>query len=627
MALKKIPFRPGIVKETTNYANEGGWFDGDKIRFRAGLPESIGGWKQGVKGLFKGSCRSMHDWVSLDKNRFLALGTHLKFYILWGSTFYDITPIRAPLADIEIDDPFQTQGVESSILIVHDQDHNATKDDFVTFSGATGFDAFTPEMLNREHQVVQVLDTHHYTIDVGTPSLAAGVSGGGPDVWVEYQISTGLDFAVPGTGWGAGPWGGSPLEGETHPPPPKPEWVGWGESYTFESVDLMPFSQIRLWSQDNFGEDLFFCAYEGPIYCWNRTGGLETRAVLLANVPGAQEVPRVATVVLMSEADRHVVALGCSPGALDILDPMLVRWSDQEHWEEWRPMPSTSAGELRLSSGSRIVTGLRTRQEILIWTDKNLHSMRFIGMPYVFSIVLINEAVSIISPNAAVNAGGRVFWMDRNGFYSYTGQVDELPCTVRDYVFSDFNFGQQAKVHGGHNRNFQEVIWFYPSKASQEVDRYAIYNYVENVWSIGTLERTCWLDIGWSAYPMATAQGRLYFHEYGFNAGEDPMPAWVQSSDVDLDDGDSFMFVRKLIPDVHFRGDAQEQALGLTLKMRSAPGGSYVNDARYQVTPLTRTCWMRARGRQVALRAESNSLGTAWRLGVQRFDLQPDGKR
>jgi len=652
MALQKITIRPGIVKEATNYASGGGWFDGDKVRFRAGLPESIGGWKRVLNEKFKGSCRSIHDWVSLDKNRYLGLGTHLKFYILWGARYYDITPLRAqqPVAAVAAN-PFETRGDGKTTLLVHHPDNGSTLNDFVKFDDALGFpppdDMYTGEdvpaggadVLNREYQIIEILNKDTYVIDTGVPAVSEGVRGGGANVKAVYQIASGIDVAVPGTGWGVPPWGGGEKESEI-PPHLNPDGsaaIGWGATYVSKLQDFVPYQQIRLWSQDNFGEDLFFCVRNGPIYYWNRTLGVTSRGVELKDIDDVDNPagtvkapPQLASVILMSENDRHLVAIGTNEiypaGAIE-LDPLLVRWSSQENPYDWEPRRNNTAGSYRLSSGSAIIGALRTRQETLIWSDRNLHSMRFIGLPYVFSFNLVAEAVSMISPNAAVNASGRVWWMDRAGFFVYTGQLAELPCSVRDYVFSDFNFSQGFKVYAGHNYNFQEVIWFYPSAGSDEVDRYVLYQYVDGIWSIGQLERTSWVDPGWSSYPVATSDGYLYFHEYGDDADDEPLRPWIQSSDIDLDGGEKFVFIRKMIPDVHFRGKGAKPAVGVTLKTRRAPGDFYKNEDMAQVTPATRTCWVRARGRQLSLRIQSESNGTGWRWGHPRLDMQPDGKR
>lgn len=610
MALEKVQFRPGIVRDTTNYTNEGGWFDGDMVRFRLGQPEKIGGWRKAVDGTFLGSCRALHEWMALDQNRFLALGTHLKYYILWGSAYYDITPIRSTAGPLT-DPPFTTVGVSS--LIVHHINHGATGNDFVTISGATAFDVYTVADLNREFQILEILGPNDYRIDTGKVSTTAGATGGGAAVHVEYQIYTGLDIAVPGTGYGAGPYG-TP--------------IGWGEGYDVTGTN-MPYNQIRLWAQDNYGEDLVFNIRGGAIYYWARTTGVTQRGVPLEDMPGANEAPRWAFEVLISEGDRHVVAAGTNPLGEDYLDPLLVRWSSQENALDWEPRRDNTAGDYRLSSGSAIAGALRTRQEILLWTEKNLQSMRFVGAPYVFGFNLIAENVSVLSPTAMINAGGVVYWMDRGRFYAYTGQVQELPCPINDYIFSDFNMSQRMKVTVGHNHNFHEVIWFYPTEESEEVDRYALYNYVEQVWSFGQLERTAWLDLVFGgSYPIATKDGQLYNHEIGDDADGEPLPAWIESSDTCVGSGDHFLFIKRVIPDVHFRGDGSLQTVGITLKTRRAPGDLFQEPmARMQVDPHTRECHVRIRGREFAVRVESDALGTGWRLGTLRVDMQQDGRR
>lgn len=654
MPLTKIQFRPGINRESTSYAAEGGWFDCDKVRFRAGMPEKIGGWQRATAQKFLGSCRSMHEWAALDSNSFLSLGTHLKFYVMWGSSYYDITPIRVLRADMP-DNPFTT-AAESGFLVVHHPDHLATIGDFVVFEGATAaFDPFpsnpdphptyTAAVLNREYQITEIVDNDHYKIYTGIPSEAAGMPAGGMGgtlAVATYQIHTGLDVAVPGTGWGAPPWGGLPLaEGGGDPVPPNPTAPphkgGWGMPYyVFQEEGSVPTNQIRLWAQDNFGEDLLFNIRGGAVFYWKRTSGVNSRAVELKDVVpplgvtvNEDWIPRWAFETLVSEVDRHAIAVGTNDVLQDFLDPMLIRWSTAENVLDWEPRRNNSAGSLRLSSGSRLRGVLRTRQEILIWTDKNLQSMRFIGSPYWFGLNLIAENVSTLCPSAAINAGGRVFWMDRNGFYTYAGQVQELPCTVRDYVFSDFNIGQSWKVTAGHNHNFQEVTWFYPTADSQENNRYVMYNYVENAWSYGTLTRTCWLDQVWAdSFPVATGKdGVLYHHEKGDDDGDDPMGAWVESTDVTIQDGDRYMFIRRLVPDFAFRGSSDRQAVGVSVRMRQAPGAFFTTEVRASVNPYTKYNWIRARGRQMVVRIESSEKGTGWRAGALRFEMQADGKR
>ena len=484
-------------------------------------------------------------------------------------------------------------------------------------------------MLNREFQIVDVIDVDHYRINTGVYGETAGIpsgGGGGGPVLATYQIHTGLDIAVPGTGWGASPWGGGKS-------PTDPTAIGWGMPYHITEVEgSVPYNQIRLWSQDNFGEDLLFNIRSGAIYYWKRTTGVLNPAVELYTLAGAPDpawTPRYAFEIMVSEVDRHVVVIGTNDWGQDFMDPMLVRWSDAENVIDWEPRRNNSAGGQRLSSGSRLRGALRTRQEILIWTDKNLQSMRFIGAPYWFGFNLIAENVSMLAPNAAINASGRVFWMDRNGFYVYAGQVQELPCTVRDYVFHNFNTAQSWKVVAGHNHNFQEVIWFYPTADSTECNRYVVYNYLEGVWYYGALPRTCWMDlVRADSFPVSTApDGYLYHHEVGEDADTEPMAAWIESSDLDLGDGDRYMFCRRIIPDIVFRGSAEAQSVGLSMRMRHAPGDEFVVEERKEVHPWTKYLWTRARGRQMSIRIESTGYGVSWRAGAQRFELQPDGRR
>ena len=631
--IQKIQFRPGVVRELTNYANAGGWFDADKVRFRAGYPEKIGGWAAVTREPFDGICRFLHQWSSVETDRYVGLGTSTKLYILWGNAYYDITPVRAVIA-------VQPNGMctylAPNLLKVNVQLHGMTlPGDAVTFSGVTGnVDVFTPAELNREMKVVTILDIHNFVVAVPSSKVitAIGICGGGSTMSASFQVPVGLDSAVVGTGWGIPPWGGGNNLIDSA------KWSGWGMGFDPRILSPVGFdvNQIRLWDLDNFGEDLVANIRNGPIYYWHEDLGVTVAAVPLnqpITVGGIDFVPNLvpsyAAQVLVSPNDRHLIALGCDDIGGTVPDPLLVRWSTEEDAYQWEPRRDTSAGGQRLSLGSYIINGLRTRQEILIWTDLGLWSMRYIGTPYVFGFDVIAEGLSIIGPNAAVNAGNMVFWMDRGIFYSYTGQVQELPCTVKDYVFSNLNFTQSYKITSGHNHSFSEVFWFYPSADSDENDRYVIYNYVDQNWSIGQLERTAWIDMGRSAYPIAASAGSrlLYYHELGTDSDGLPMPAYVESSDMDEGGGDHFLFLGRLLPDVQFRGTGETQTVGISVLKRNGALGLKDVAARVTVTPQTEQSHIRVRGRQISFRVESDHLGVGWRLGNLRADLQVDGKR
>jgi hypothetical protein len=627
--IQKLNFRPGVVRELTDYANSGGWYDADKIRFRAGFPEKIGGWEAVSRQTYQGSCRCLHQWSSVEFDRYIALGTNEKLYIYWGNNYYDITPVRAVITLGA--DPFQTDGTDT--LLVACPNHGMkTAGDFVTFSGATtSVGAITPAQLNQQYQVVSIVDANSFTI-TAPGVVGSGVHGGGPSVTATFQVPVGLDNAVVGTGWGIPPWGG---KNSTLAPA---NYSGWGSS--FNPLLLYPVgfdvSQLRLWDMDNFGEDLVANIRQGPIYYWHQATTVGQPAVPLnqaITVGGVtftpNQVPNFAAQVLVSPNDRHLIAFGCDDVGATEPDPLLVRWSNEEDAYDWEPRRDNSAGGQRLSLGSYIICALRTRQEILVWTDLGLWSMRYIGTPYIFGFDVVAEGLSIIGPNTAVNAGNLLFWMDRGIFYAYTGQVQELPCTVKDYIFSDLNYTQQYKICSGHNHSFSEVIWFYCSSASDEIDRYVIYNYVDQNWSIGQLERTAWLDMGRSAYPVAASKTShlLYYHELGDDNDGAALPAYVESSDLDQEGGDHFLFLGRMIPDVQFRGSSSSQTVGVSVLKRNAALGNKEVAARFTVTPASEQAFIRVRARQLSLRIESNDVGVGWRLGALRADLQPDGKR
>jgi hypothetical protein len=659
MPLTKLQFRPGIIREITEYSNSGGWFDCDKIRFRQGYPEKIGGWLSVVRDQIQGTCRHIHQWSSLENDRYVGLGTSSHLYILWSENYYDITPLRinpaqpaAPLAA----NPFTTGSpIGSTSMTVAIPSHGAHIGDWVNFTGATAFDVYTAAQLNAQYQVVAVPDGNTITITMPVANATANLVGGGAAVTATFLIPSGLDDAVIGMGWGIPPWNAcptvqSPPTGSVPSPNPPTcipsNWqAGWGVAWDPRQLDPVDptVNQLRLWDLDNFGEDLVANIRGGPIYYWHQAGGLSQPAVPLnqaVTVGGVTftpdfAVPATARQVLVSPNDRHLIAMGCEDinsagtGINAEADLLLIRWSTEENAYTWNPLRTNTAGGQRLSAGSYIIGAMRTASEILIWTDLGLWSQKYIGAPYVFGFEPIAEGLSIIGPNACINTGSIVTWMDRGIFYAYTGQCQELPCALKDYIFNDFNYLQGYKVYAGHNHAFSEVIWFYPSASSLENDRYVIYNYGEQLWSLGTIERTAWLDMGRASYPVASDRKnqRLYYHEYGDDDDGSPMPAWVESADIDIDGGDHYLFLSRLIPDVAFRGTAPQQSLGITILTRPAPGRSKTAVAELEVTPYTPEQYIRVRERQISFRVESEALGVSWRLGTLRTDMQPDGKR
>jgi hypothetical protein len=620
MALTKLVFRPGINRETTAYANEGGWFDGNFVRFRAGKPESIGGWTRYSRQQMLGTGRSLMTWLALDGTIFTGLGTNLKYYVIRGSGLNDITPIRETTVAGAVTFA-ATSG--SAVITVSDTNNGVLLNDFVTFSGAVSLGGnVTATILNAEHQVTRVVNSNTYEITVSVAANASDTGNGGGAVVGAYQINTGLDTSVFGTGWGTGVWSRGT----------------WGSG----STTTVPGSQLRIWSQDNFGEDLILCVQDGGIYYWDRSLGLSVRAVALEDLAGAQSAPTVAKRVIVSERDRHVLAFGCDPeGDPGVQDPLVIRFSDQENPLEWRSLPTTTAGELRIGTGSEIITAVQTKQQVIVITDTSVHAMQYIGDPFTFGIQEVSSAISIMSPNAAVAVGDVVFWMGKNEFYVYDGAVTQIPCDVKEYVFSGLNVNQVLKVYAGHLSSFSEVWWFYPGLNSPENDRYVVYNYEQRAWYYGTMPRTAWADRNILSYPAAVSpDGYVYYHENGLNDGSTNPPTalapYIESSVVDIAEGDQFMFATRVIPDLTFRNSSNEAPTAtLTIKARNFPGGAYfasdadpvVKTASSPVEQFTNELYIRLRGRSMSLRIESNQVNTAWRLGDPRIDLRTDGKK
>ena len=639
MPLSKLQFKPGVNREVTAYTNEGGWFDIDYVRFQKGFPEKIGGWQKRSSNSFLGTCRALHPWVSLNLDQYLGVGTHLKYYIDEGGYYNDVTPIRATTAAGDVTFA-ATNG--SSTITVSDTAHGAVVNDFVTFSGAVSLGGnITADVLNQEYYVTEVIDDDSYTIVARTAGTsiaditvdgqlspttvsasASDTGNGGSSVVGAYQINTGLNVGISGAGWGAGTWSRG--------------------TWSSASSDAIVTNTLRLWSHDNFGEDLLMNVRDGGIYYWDNTNGLSTRAVNITSLAGGLSVPTVAKQILVSDRDRHVIAFGCdteaSPGTQD---PLAIRFSDQESLTDWQSTATNSAGELRLGSGSEIVTALETRQQILVFTDTTLYSMQFLGPPFTFGVSSLSENITIAGPNAAIAVDDNVFWMGRTEFYVYSGSVQRLPCMVRDYVFSDLNEAQIDKVNAAINTQHSEIWWFYPSANSEEVDKYVVYNYQEQVWYYGTFGRTAWIDRGIFDFPFAAnSDGFVYEHEIGFDDGTtDPVSAinaYIQSSPIDIGDGQQFMFLTRMIPDVDFKDStALLPDVDITLDVKNAPDGTYVSsqtDAFVKtqaasVDARTEQLYFRLRGRQMRFKISSNELGVDWRLGSPRLDIRPDGRR
>lgn len=614
MPLQALQFRPGIVRETTRYANEGGWFDCDKIRFVQGLPETIGGWTTFIEGEFLGTCRAIYSWSDLT-GRFLAgFGTTYKYYVYDGTALNDITPIRETTAAGDV--TFSaTNG--SSELTVSDTSHGAVLDDFVTFSGAVSLGGnVTADELNKEFQITSIIDNNTYTVELAVTANASDTGNGGGSVVGEYQINVGLNDATSGTGWGTDPWGDG----------------GWGEA----SDTAIATATLRLWSHDNFGEDLIFNVRDGGVYYWDRSIGVATRAIALSDLSGANLAPTVASFVMVSDQDRHVIAFGADPeDNIGTQDPLLIRFSDQENAAEWQTRTTNTAGSLRVSSGSRILSAVQTKREIAVFTDVALHSMQFLGPPFTFGLQEISRNTQLISQNAAVGANDQVYWMSRERFMVYDGTVRELACTVREYVFDRLNQNQRDKIYGTHMPRFNEVWWLYPN--GEECDSYVIYNYAEDLWYYGSLDRTAMSDRGLFGYPIATATDQhIYYHEFGLNDGSQNPPvginAFIESSGQDIGDGEQYVFASRIIPDLTFRDSSQNGTVNMTVTARDYPGASNSQSYSTEVTRAGETnftdqVFIRLRGRSFAMRFESNDTGTAWRIGKPRIDIRTDGRR
>jgi hypothetical protein len=615
MPLKKLTLKPGVNKENTRYANEeNGWYECDKVRFRQGTPEKIGGWQRISANTFLGVCRSLWNWVTLGGLNLLGVGTNLKFYIERGGTYYDITPIRATTTLGT--NPFTGNG--TTTVTVTASAHGAVTGDFVTFSGVTGTYA---SVLNAQFQIT-VVNINSYTIT--TSSIVAAGATGGSAVSAAYQINVGPEFVAPLVGWGAGTWGAGT----------------WGTGGTSNS-------SLRLWSQSNFGEDLVFGPRGGAMYYWDATSGVGTRAVELSTLAGASGVPTVQNFIFVSDINRFVFAFGCNDYGSAVQDPMLIRWSAQESAVNWTPAATNQAGSLRLSHGSELVSAIQTRQELVVFTDSALYSLQYNGSELVWGAQLLGDNLSIVGQNAVAVGSGVVYWMGVDKFYAYDGRVQTLPCDLRRYVFQDFNQTQAQQVFAGTNEGFNEVWWFYCSANSTTVDRYVVFNYLEKIWYYGAMARTAWLDSGLQDYPIAaTYANNIVQHENGVDDNTTGTPtaieAYIESSEFDIEDGQHFGFVWRMLPDVTFTGStAQNPSAVMTLipmkgsgsgfnDPRSEGGSDSASVTRTETVPIeefTNIVYIRVRGRQMIMKMASTGLGVTWQLGHPRIDVRMDGRR
>ena len=652
MPLQKLQLRSGVNRESTTLSNEGTWFEMDKVRFRSGYPEKIGGWVSDTgtsnatlappTGSFWGLCRSMLNWVTLSSYNLLGLGTNLKYYLQngTGGTFYDITPIRLTTAAGDVTFA-ATNG--STTLTVTDAAHGAQAGDFVTYSGAVSLGgAITATVLNKEYRVASVTSNSVYTITSTVAANASDVGNGGSSTVGTYQITTGSDIFTSSVGWGAGGWGGI-TTGYTS--------TGWG-SPAPAGVGLG--TQLRLWSHSNFGQNLVFNPRGGALYYWavNANPNIFDRGVILSPTSSGiyqtdAGCPSVCNAVAVSDASRFVIAFGCNDYGSAVLDPLLIRWSDQEDYATWTPAATNQAGSYRLSTGSSIVAQQQTRQEILVWTDAALYSMQYLGPPFVWGFQILGSNTSIAGPNATSTAANITYWMGLDKFYMYSGRVETLYCPLRQYIFGDINLNQQYQFFSSTNEGYNEIWWFYCSANSTSIDRYVIYNHLEKIWSYGNLARTAWLDTPLRDYPTATTYGnQLVYHENGVDDGTTNPPsaisAYIQSADFNIGDGHNYGFVWRMVPDITFDGSyVNNPQVTFTMRPRQNPGSNYgtagtptvtstqnyQSQRNYTVQQFTEIIYTRIRGRQMAFKISSDGLGVNWQLGVPSIDIRPDGRR
>jgi|TARA_R110000824_G_scaffold352776_1_gene539868 hypothetical protein len=703
MPFTKLQFKPGITSDITSYSNEGGYVDGDKIRFRLGFPEKIGGWEKYSATQYLGSARSLHNWSALDGSNFLGIGTTFKYYIEEGLSFNDITPERATT----------TNGITfaatngSATITATDSAHGAVEGDFVVISGAASLGGtITAAVLNIEHQIVTVPNANTYTITASVNANGSDTGTGGAGVDGVYQINTGLDTTVGGTGWGAGLFSGittSALQTQLNEALDNSEtavdvddetgmttandvilvdeelmlvasttddntmtvtrghsgttavahddntlvrlavgnasgasdFSGWGDA---ASGGVTTTGELRIWSEDNFGEDLLINPRDGEVYYWDKSDNLSTRAVEISTESGASDTPTVAKQIMVSDQDRHVIAFGTNTIGTTIQDPLLIRFSSQESLLDWTPTATNTAGDLRLGGGSEFIQAVETKQAILVFTDKTLHAMKFIGPPFTFGLQELSKNITIISPKSAVPVGDVVYWMGRDTFYIYSGgQTQQIPCTVKDKVFLDINTEQFDKVFGGVNSEFNEIIWFYPNASNTNNSNYVIFNYADNTWYYGTLARDAWIDRGLRTNALAAGGGYIFNQEIGFDDDGVAMDSFVETAPIDIGDGEKFVFIKRIIPDITFSGSSalSSPSATFTLKARNFPGVNFTDSdtgttTRTSTSPVeafTEKLDVRVRGRSFALRIESDSLGCKWKLGSPRVDIREDGRR
>lgn len=645
MPFLKLNFRPGVNRDQTSYSGEGGWYECDKIRFFSGYPQKIGGWAKYSSNFFFGVCRQTFVWITTFSDNFLALGTDDHVYIEVGGVYYNITPLLGTSTNTTT---FAATNGSSTITVTESNGPiGVAAGDFVTFSGVTSPGGLggniTEAVLEQDYEILTITTTtptsYTYTIQARTTNKnivvpqaanASDTGNGGGAVTSRYGISSGYASTTFGYGWGTGGYGSTP-------------W-GLGSS---TPVKLLQ----RDWWFDNFDNDLVMNIRKGAIYYWERGSltspntSLNTRAVLLSSLTGASSVPTAAMQVLVSQNDKHLLAFGCQPygGAATDYDPLLIRWANQDEPQNWTPSTANSAGFLRVSRGSEIVRAFATRQEILVYTNASLYSLQYTGTTDVFALQELADNISIIGPRAVASANNVTYWMGQDKFYVYSGQVQTLPCTLRQYVYQDINFNQVDQIVAGTNEGFTEIWWFYPSANSNWNNRYVIFNHLENAWYYGSIARTAWLDTAFRSYPIAclteesSKVGYQYIHEYGVNDDDVAMTSYIASSDFDLGDGEQFMLTRRILPDFNFtQSTAASPTVTLTIEPKRFSGSATntmssntqsVASSSATLDQYTEQVFIRARGRQMALKVESADLGVQWQLGSLRLDVRPDGKR
>jgi hypothetical protein len=618
--LQKLTFRPGVNRDQTNYANEGGWYQCDKIRFRSGQPQKLGGWLRYGVFTMLGICRQMFVWITTNSDNIMAIGTNKKLYLDSGANLYDITPLRVTYdhaSSPSTDNCFATIN-GSKVVIVTITGFGSSTGDYVTFSGATAVGGIPASELNT-NKLITKTSANTFTITTTTAATSTVAAGGGVAITAKFDIPVGPAINIIGYGWGAGAWGRG----------------AWG------SGSLTPVvTKQRDWFFDNFDNDLVANIRGGAPYYWALDVTYATRAVLLSSIAGASDVPTEVTQLLVSQGDKHLLAFGATPYGGGAFDPMLIRWSNQDEPANFTPQVTNSAGFIRVSRGDKIVRAIPTRQEILVFTSATLNSLQFLGTTDVFGIQELSDNISIASPRAVTTVNNVAYWMGTDKFYMYAGRVDTLPCTLRNHVFENLNYDQLDQVVCGTNEQWNEVWWFYPTANSNTNDAYVIYNHLDRIWYYGSITRTAWNDSPLRQYPQAAAGLEdaqvVYNHELGVDDDVLPMPSYITSSDFDVDDGENFTLIKRIIPDVEFSGSNTitnpNPSVLLTIKPRNFPGSAYATSPAKSVIQLTVDTYtdqvfMRARARQMGFKISSADIGVQWQLGSPRLDGRLDGKR